>query len=157
MTITSFRLKNRLFQRRRRRVVKATLFRPIWWFLCWSGWQGSNLRPHAPKARALPAALHPDFGQSNMAMVFTSPVFRFLMMARMAVQETTSHLVGSSPSMVNHLFCATVGFFPCFIPIPPKRNRNLKSWWRWRGSNSRHPACKAGALPTELHPQINWT
>lgn len=96
----------------------------------WSEMGGSNSRPHAPKARALPAALHPDFGQSNMAMVFTSPVFRFLMMARMAVQETTSHLVGSSPSMVNHLFCATVGFFPCFIPIPPKRNRNLKSWWR---------------------------
>ena len=24
--------------------------------------------------------------------------------------------------------------------------------WRWRDSNSRPPACKAGALPTELHP-----
>ena len=26
----------------------------------WSGWQGLNLRPHAPKARALPSAPHPD-------------------------------------------------------------------------------------------------
>ena len=25
-------------------------------------------------------------------------------------------------------------------------------WWRWSGSNWRPPACKAGALPTELHP-----
>ena len=25
-------------------------------------------------------------------------------------------------------------------------------WWRWRGSNSWPPACKAGALPAELHP-----
>ena len=28
------------------------------------------------------------------------------------------------------------------------------STWRWPGSNRRPPACKAGALPTELHPRI---
>ena len=27
-------------------------------------------------------------------------------------------------------------------------------WWRWGGSNSWPPACKAGALPAELHPHI---
>ena len=27
-------------------------------------------------------------------------------------------------------------------------------WWRWRDSNSWPPACRAGALPTELHPRI---
>ena len=27
-------------------------------------------------------------------------------------------------------------------------------WWRWRGLNPRHPACKAGALPIELHPHF---
>ena len=27
-------------------------------------------------------------------------------------------------------------------------------WWRWRESNPRHPACKAGALPIELHPHF---
>ena len=27
-------------------------------------------------------------------------------------------------------------------------------WWRWGGSNSWPPACKAGALPAELHPQL---
>ena len=26
-------------------------------------------------------------------------------------------------------------------------------WWRWRDSNSWPPACRAGALPTELHPR----
>ena len=26
-------------------------------------------------------------------------------------------------------------------------------WWRWAGSNRWPPACKAGALPTELHPR----
>ena len=31
------------------------------------------------------------------------------------------------------------------------------SWWRWGDSNSWPPACKAGALPTELHPQKSFT
>ena len=29
-----------------------------------------------------------------------------------------------------------------------------KTKWRWRDSNSWPPACKAGALPTELHPHL---
>ena len=32
----------------------------------------------------------------------------------------------------------------------------LRFQWRWRDSNSRPPACKAGALPTELHPHLIW-
>ena len=28
----------------------------------------------------------------------------------------------------------------------------LKAWWRWWDSNPWPPACRAGALPTELHP-----
>ena len=27
-------------------------------------------------------------------------------------------------------------------------------WWRWWGSNPWPPACRAGALPAELHPHI---
>ena len=30
-------------------------------------------------------------------------------------------------------------------------------WSEWRDSNSRHPAPKAGALPTALHPVIFHT
>ena len=30
----------------------------------------------------------------------------------------------------------------------------LMGWWRMTGSNRRPPACKAGALPAELIPQI---
>src|SRR6266478_4696367 len=29
-------------------------------------------------------------------------------------------------------------------------------WWTWPGSNRRPPACKAGALPTELHAPCNY-
>jgi hypothetical protein len=32
---------------------------------------------------------------------------------------------------------------------------SAKSWWRWTGSNRWPPACKAGALPAELHPHIS--
>jgi hypothetical protein len=28
-----------------------------------------------------------------------------------------------------------------------------RHWWSWTGSNRRPPACKAGALPTELQPR----
>ena len=28
----------------------------------------------------------------------------------------------------------------------------ITGWWSWTGSNRRPPACKAGALPTELQP-----
>ena len=28
-------------------------------------------------------------------------------------------------------------------------------WWRWRDSNPWPPACRAGALPAELHPHIH--
>ena len=30
----------------------------------------------------------------------------------------------------------------------------VSRWWRWGESNSWPPACKAGALPAELHPHI---
>jgi hypothetical protein len=33
--------------------------------------------------------------------------------------------------------------------------RPSQLWWRWTESNRRPPACKAGALPIELHPQIS--
>ena len=29
-------------------------------------------------------------------------------------------------------------------------------WWRWRESNPWPPACRAGALPAELHPHIGF-
>ena len=32
-------------------------------------------------------------------------------------------------------------------------HRPPRGWWRQPGSNRRHPACKAGALPTELCPR----
>ncbi len=42
--------------------------------------------------------------------------------------------------------------FPETQPIN-RSTRDHQEWWRWTGSNRRPPACKAGALPAELHPQ----
>ena len=40
--------------------------------------------------------------------------------------------------------------------LPSHRSRfpstTIYQWWRWTDSNRWPPACKAGALPTELHP-----
>ena len=36
------------------------------------------------------------------------------------------------------------------------RVRSKKKWWSLTGSNRRHPACKAGALPAELRPRIPY-
>ena len=42
-----------------------------------------------------------------------------------------------------------------YTPAPPQPPRPVAfaRWWRQPGSNRRHPACKAGALPTELCPR----
>ena len=37
---------------------------------------------------------------------------------------------------------------------PPKRRFFKERWSEWQDSNLRHPAPKAGALPTALHPVI---
>lgn len=34
--------------------------------------------------------------------------------------------------------------------------RLCRNWWRHGDSNPGHPACKAGALPTELYPQLRF-
>ena len=36
-----------------------------------------------------------------------------------------------------------------------QRPSNEAEWWSWTGSNRRPPACKAGALPTELQPPLD--
>ena len=37
------------------------------------------------------------------------------------------------------------------------RSLTFRSWWRWWESNPWPPACRAGALPAELHPHFGVT
>ena len=49
--------------------------------------------------------------------------------------------------------------FQCTPALRPTANLNAitRSWWSQTESNRRHPACKAGALPTELWPRSRRT
>ena len=79
-----------------------------------------------------------------------------------------------SGNLIKHFSCS---FFFCFLFFFSKKKRKWWAqmdsnhrphayqacalttwamrpvWWRWGGSNSWPPACKAGALPAELHPR----
>ena len=41
------------------------------------------------------------------------------------------------------------------LPDMNQIHKNKNAWWRWRESNPRHSACKADALPIELHPHAS--
>ncbi len=59
---------------------------------------------------------------------------------------TMSKSVQSRTLAVAKLFASTDDYFP------QGRDHQHGSWWSQTGSNRRPPACKAGALPTELWP-----
>ena len=43
-----------------------------------------------------------------------------------------------------------------FFLTSTRHPSSRKKWWSRTGSNRRHPACKAGALPAELRPLITF-
>ena len=72
-----------------------------------------------------------------------------------------THLVSHSTPYLWHCL---VRFGFCLFPIAwcvsnslrtfPEHASGACRWWRWRESNPWPPACRAGALPAELHPHI---
>ena len=79
-------------------------------------------------------------------MAHTSYVFTltFLLWVSFSAQETFL-LMKSFLRYFYIVFKEQFFLFPQAFP---------EVWWRWGESNSWPPACKAGALPAELHPQI---
>ena len=53
-----------------------------------------------------------------------------------------------------NLFCMKFSMYNSFSLSFESLLSSVDDKWRWRDSNSWPPACKAGALPTELHPHI---
>ena len=49
------------------------------------------------------------------------------------------------------VFWSLRSFAALSLACQPKL-QSSEGWWRWTGSNRWPPACKAGALPAELHP-----
>ena len=92
----------------------------------WWAWEDSNLRPYAYQAYAL----------TTWA---TSPWLLRLWSLVVSFRPNLVPLRGTIFSFA---------FFSFFI-------KKKRKWWRWGGSNSWPPACKAGALPAELHPRFS--
>ena len=88
----------------------------------------------------------------------SDPLFRAggcLLVGLDGLEPSTSRLSGARSS---HL-----SYRPLYSSVVVVR---VHLWWRWRESNPWPPACRAGALPAELHPRLgfwrsmiskNWT
>ena len=101
----------------------------------WSVWMDSNHRPHAYQACALA----------------TWATDRFL----------SGYLVQSTCAACDGIQNLQLDFVESYDLSQPRILSNFRStmlaplienWWRWWDSNPWPPACRAGALPTELHP-----
>ena len=68
-------------------------------------------------------------------------------MGSSGLEPPTSRLSGVRS---NHLSYEPMLLSRCVSPTCPS---SFRKWWRWTGSNRWPPACKAGALPAELHPR----
>ena len=66
------------------------------------------------------------------------------------LEPSTSRLSGARS---NHLSYRP--FWTHLVSVRP--SRRFPDWWRWRESNPWPPACRAGALPAELHPHIGFS
>ena len=107
--------------------IEALRFDPLRTFVRWWAQVDSNHRPRAYQARALTTwAMSPCKFFGVSRSLFTLILLRF------------SFAVLSRTRFVE-------------VPLP-----DVSDWWRWWESNPWPPACRAGALPAELHPHFSW-
>ena len=73
------------------------------------------------------------------------------MVGTSGLEPPTSRLSGARS---NHLSYAPLWLtvFSFSLAFGLNRFSRPATWWRWRESNPWPPACRAGALPAELHP-----
>ena len=106
--------------------------------LNWWAQVDSNHRPHAYQACAL-----------------TGWAMRPLRIASQFKASSLPRLASFAVCFANHKTCHLALRFSRSHILRPVTSTVVRSpypWWRWGGSNSWPPACKAGALPAELHP-----
>ena len=74
------------------------------------------------------------------------------------LEPPTSRLSGALSNRLSYKPISSLGQRAqsvVFSSPPHALSVNLLTWWRWGESNSWPPACKAGALPAELHPRLS--
>ena len=109
--------------------------------------------------------------------IFFTEVLLSSVVGSSGLEPPTSRLSGARS---NHLSYEPIKLFRCISSLSPlffiltkwivKSEKWISEipfgnfWWRWWDSNPWPPACRAGALPTELHPHSgvlpvteNWT
>ena len=75
------------------------------------------------------------------------PLFRAgrcLLVGLDGLEPSTSRLSGARSSHLS------------YRPLSSRWTWFQSSWWRWWESNPWPPACRAGALPAELHPRLGF-
>ncbi len=110
----------------------------LWWALT-----GSNRRHSACKADALPTELSALIEKDNNHSLYTlHPLDQGIkkVAQRTGLEPATPGVTGRYSNQLNYrCTCNTL-----------KIKYGHKLWWALTGSNRRHSACKADALPTEL-------
>ena len=114
----------------------------------------SNHRPRAYQARALTCwAMSPQLGWTR-ARTYFSLIGEFshgpLLWAVLGF-----HQYWLLFRFFRILACALFPSLPCLSGQGDRFSVSLP-WWRWWDSNPWPPACRAGALPTELHPHVGY-
>ena len=127
----------------------------LWRLIC-SSWAqvDSNHRPRAYQARALTCwAMSPRRQCRSRTRTYFSLVGEFsrgpLLWACLGFTNV------ASPSAFWILCVLSFLRFSCLSGQGDRSSVSL-AWWRWWDSNPWPPACRAGALPTELHPHVGY-
>ena len=86
--------------------------------------------------------------------IFFTEVLLSSVVGSSGLEPPTSRLSGARS---NHLSYEPIKLFRCISSLSPIIYGFCR-WWRWWDSNPWPPACRAGALPTELHPRFGkWS
>ena len=130
-------------------------FTPLWWAQV-----DSNHRPHAYQACALttwamrPFKIAKQFWISSFALRSTTSISQAKPQNIAILHYFEQFLFWFFSSFLNLIPFAVPDVFDNRFFLLLVSCILLLRWWRWGGSNSWPPACKAGALPAELHPHV---
>ena len=79
---------------------------------------------------------------------------RYRLVGSSGLEPPTSRLSGARS---NHLSYEPISYLSVYlVSLAFFLFRTFVRWWRWWDSNPWPPACRAGALPAELHPHLGF-
>src|SRR5207253_11105676 len=108
--------------------------------------------------RRLLSPRHPSCALSSLVTVSSRSRERKRLQTETKVQPGRKHaVVNRRDATVTRITKCLFLLFLRVCSFQRSQNRSqITSWWSRSGSNRRHPACKAGALPAELRPLLWW-